>query len=528
MTTFPGYEVLGVAGVGGTGTVYQARHVQLGRLTALKEVSARLRADRTQIDRLRAEAHVLAALDDPHVVAVYEFVEERDRAWIAEEWVTGAAVATILASGDRFTAEQALGVVRHALMGLMHAHERKLLHRDVSTGNILADLAGNSKLVDFGLAAPVGEGGACGTPAFASPEATRGEPLDKRSDVYSAAAVLFALLAGHPPFAGKDAATVMRRHREDPVPTLTGHGPDLADLLQRALAKDRQTRPADAATLLAELEEAAQRRYGADWLTRASIAGLVAAATGGAVGTAAGPAGTATGGRAAETDGSVFTGPAPRPTRRTSRALLVAGVAAAVVVTGTVGALAVAKRSSSHDGTISAGGRTTGAPTPGAGLSDAALSASAPSGVYRADRVITASTFVAETGQTVGSRSSTRWTIRLSCAGGSCTGNVTSTEALTYRATYDGTTLTLAVAGTGSAVCFEPNPTKDRSTIDYVVSAVLTVSSTAASPSPATGPPAELSGTLDVVNTTTSVTGPGCLQLPPRTSKSTVTLTKVT
>ncbi len=293
MVAFGDYEVLGPVASGSTGTVWKALHPQLKRTVAIKELSAELRSQPGFLERFRAEARILAGLDDPHVVAVFDYVEEPGRAWIVQEWVDGASIEAVLAGHGRLSPEQSLGVLRGALLGLGHAHDRALVHRDVKPANILADQAGTSRLVDFGLAAPVGAAGAAGTPAYMSPEAARGAALDTRSDVYSAGAVLFELLNGNPPYAAPDLQAMLARHISAPVPALRGHGSLLADLLGRVLAKDPAQRPADARAFLAELEEAATDRYGAGWLARASIAGVIASTAGIAV------ASTAAGGAAA-------------------------------------------------------------------------------------------------------------------------------------------------------------------------------------------------------------------------------------
>jgi serine/threonine-protein kinase len=300
MESFSGYVVLGRVAQGSTGVVYRARHVDLDRVAAIKVLSPALRGAPGQLERMRAEAGLLAGLDDPHIVEVYDFVEEADRVWIAEQWVEGVSLERVLRERGSLSAEQSLGAVRGALMGLAYAHDRDLVHRDFSTGNVLADLAGTSMLVDFGLAAPVGSTGALGTPAFLSPEVVRGELAGKSSDVYSAAAVTFTLLTGQPPFPAGDVPAVLRAHLEAPVPVLEGFGGDLQDLLRRAMDKDPSRRPVDAAAFLAELEAAARRRFGAGWLERASLVGIVGslvgvgAVAGGSVG-AAGAAGVAAG-----------------------------------------------------------------------------------------------------------------------------------------------------------------------------------------------------------------------------------------
>ncbi|MDQ4039376.1 MAG: serine/threonine protein kinase, partial [Actinomycetota bacterium] len=271
---FAGLEVLGQVGQGSTGAVWRARQVELDRVVAIKELSPALLGAPGFLDRFRAEAQTLASLDDPHVVRIFDYVEEPGRAYLVQEWVDGVPLDAVLARHGRLTPEQGLGVLRGGLLGLAHAHSRGLVHRDVSPANILLDRAGTSRLVDFGLAARTEEGrspgaaASVGTPAFASPEAVTGAPMTTRSDVYSAAALLFLLLSGRLPYSGNTAA-VLAAHASAPVPTLDGHGPELADLLARAMAKNPAERPADAAAFLVDLEEAATRRYGPAWHTRA-------------------------------------------------------------------------------------------------------------------------------------------------------------------------------------------------------------------------------------------------------------------
>ena len=173
--SFGRYQVVEKVAQGSTGTVYRARHTELDRPAAIKELSPPLRQLPGQLERMRREAETLGGLDDPHIVDIYDYVEEPERVWIAEQWVPGAALSTIVSTHGPLTPEQSVGALRGALMGLAHAHERGVVHRDVTTGNILADLDGTSMLVDFGLAAPVGDTRACGTPAYISPEAVRGE-----------------------------------------------------------------------------------------------------------------------------------------------------------------------------------------------------------------------------------------------------------------------------------------------------------------------------------------------------------------
>ncbi len=295
LQTFGRYVVIRSAGAGSVATVFRARHTELGRDAAIKVLHDRLRASPGAVESLRAEAAILIRLDHPHIVSLYDFVEEPGRTWLAEQWIDGAPLDAILDRHRRLTPEQALGVLTGALAGLAHAHEHGIVHRDVAASNILADTSGTSMLVDFGLAAPLdasGSAGVSGTPAYLSPEAARGEPVGKPGDVYSAAALTYHLLSGVPVFMGTGWEMVAA-HRDRPAPPLTDHGPRLQALLERSLAKDAAARPPDAAAFLAELEQAATERYGAAWRTRASIAGLVVSTAASAAVLGAGIAATA-------------------------------------------------------------------------------------------------------------------------------------------------------------------------------------------------------------------------------------------
>ena len=470
MSVFFGlYESLETVAVGSTGTVYRARHTELARLAAIKELSVEMRSQPGLLERFRGEAEVLAGLDNPNIVAVYDYVEEPDRAWIVEEWVDGTSLHSLLASQGNLTPEQALGVLHGALTGLAYAHDRDLVHRDIAPNNILADLAGTSKLVDFGLAAPIGHTGACGTPAYVSPEAARSEPVDKRSDVYSAAAVLFTLLSGRPPFPGHDVADVLRRHIEDPAPLLENLGEHLRDLCARAMDKDPDVRPRDAAAFLAELEEAAERRYGAGWLGRASIAGLVTSAGGGAL--AAATAGGAAVHGAAETiivsTGAAQTGDAvtqpvsalttdglsgtkqvakrlrPKVLRNVSRATTL--VAVAVVAVVAIAVVAVANRGGPDPAADAAlntppSATATTTPTPSATPTLPAAANGDLTGAYDVVFTVVSS----NQGVKIGSKVKRVWTIIADCSSSPCVSTIKSSSGATFVVAFDGGTYTYA------------------------------------------------------------------------------------
>jgi serine/threonine-protein kinase len=444
--TFGPYDVIARVAAGSTGIVYRVHHRELDRDAAVKELSVALRGVPGLVERMRVEAETLASLDSEHIVKIYDFVEESDRVWIAEQWVDGASLEKILTTSGSLSAEQAVGVIHGALSGLAYAHDQNIVHRDIAPTNILADANGTSMLVDFGLAAPVGELTAEGTPAFMSPEAARGAPVSKASDVYSAAAVLFALLAGRPPFSGSDPAAVVRQHAEAAAPALDGHGEDLKAVVARALDKDPANRPPDAAAFLAALEQAAERRFGAGWLARASIAPLVATAT------AAGVAGVTAGAGASATQtvlvdsASVATGSggsgaalatsAPRKILGLGLKKAVAVGVATVVVVGA--AIAGATAYSNHQDQVQAD-KAAAKKAAAKKAQIAAFAANAPDGEWAVTSKVISTDFDDES---VGDTQKVTWTFVSTCAGLSCSGTIKSDSGKSWAYTWDGTSVT--------------------------------------------------------------------------------------
>jgi len=257
VTAFDGYVVEGrVASTSGA-VVWKAGDPRLGRTVAIKQ----LVADTPQMrDLWRAEARTLAMLDSPHIVTVYDLVEDDSGVYLVEEWIDGASLGAVFTKSGNLTEEQAVGIARGALLGLVHAHERGVIHRDVSLGNILVDMTGTSKLIDFGLADPAAVAQSSGTKAYASPEVVAGLPAGPAADVYSVAAVLAHLIQGRPPASATD---------------LGGVWVGLRQVLALALAPDPALRHADARSLLVLLDSEAVSHLGVDWEQRASIAALV-------------------------------------------------------------------------------------------------------------------------------------------------------------------------------------------------------------------------------------------------------------
>src|ERR1700722_17268748 len=173
----PGYTGVKVLGSGGFGEVVLARHDASGTLVAIKYLRGELVADAGFSALFRAEAAVLASLDDPNVVRLYEYVESPAGAAIVMELVDGVCLRDILARQGKTTAEAALVVLQGSLLGLAAAHRRGVVHRDYKPENVLIDGAGASKLTDFGIAARTGDSAVpAGSLRYAPPEQFGGAP----------------------------------------------------------------------------------------------------------------------------------------------------------------------------------------------------------------------------------------------------------------------------------------------------------------------------------------------------------------
>src|ERR1700689_4023466 len=173
----PGYTELKTLGSGGFGEVVLARYDASGALVAVKYLRRELLDDAEFTEMFRAEARMLASLQDPNVVRLYEYVESASGAAIVMELVDGVSVRDILSQQGKTTAEAALVVLQGSLLGLAAAHARGVVHRDYKPENVLLDRAGVSKLTDFGIAARAGDRAvAAGTLAYAPPEQFSGGP----------------------------------------------------------------------------------------------------------------------------------------------------------------------------------------------------------------------------------------------------------------------------------------------------------------------------------------------------------------
>ncbi len=266
--TVPGYTEQRVLGRGASGRVVLAIHDRTGRQVAIKYLIDELVQDERFITRFRAEAELLLELDVPHVVRLFEYVEEpRIGAAIVMELVAGASLHEMIDKTGPTSPEAALTVLKGSLLGLAAAHDMGVVHRDYKPENVLVDMAGNSKLADFGIAVKAGRRvPSAGTPLYMAPEQWAGDPASPATDIYAATAVFFECLTGSTPYTG-GIGRLRKEHETAHVPA-EQVDPPVRELVRRGMAKDPQDRPADATAFVTELEQVALAAYGIDWEER--------------------------------------------------------------------------------------------------------------------------------------------------------------------------------------------------------------------------------------------------------------------
>jgi serine/threonine-protein kinase len=292
------YEVTGVIGEGGMGTVYEVRHTTLGRRFALKILRRDL-ADAEHTARFIQEAKAAAAIGHPNIVAVSDFGEiaiplRTDAAkrgppvpYFVMEYLTGISLAALLRSEKTLDAGRAAQLVLQCAAGLAAAHAAGVVHRDLKPDNVFLTRNGDHefvKLLDFGVAKMAGAGRLTragmvfGTPHYMSPEQAAGQSVDHRADIYALGVILYECLAGRVPFEADTYMGVLTKHMfatPDPidrvVPDASRLGP-LGPIVMRCLSKSPADRYASMAELVAALEAAvaASARRGASLRPRGS------------------------------------------------------------------------------------------------------------------------------------------------------------------------------------------------------------------------------------------------------------------
>ena len=299
-----GYQLGEKLGEGRFGVVYRATQPGVGRDVAVKVIHPDLADDPAFVRRFENEAQLVARLEHPHIVPLYDFWREPGGAYLVMRWLRGGTVEDRLVDGP-LDLDETMRIVDQVGGALSAAHHAGVVHRDIKPGNLLLDDEGNVYLSDFGIALAPSQPGdvgdelrSAGSPAYASPEQMTGQAITSRSDIYSLGVLIFELLTGQLPYRTQTVTSLIGEKLARPAPALSSQRPDLPNALDLVLQRATMPEP--------------EGRYG-------SVAELVDALH----------AAAATGGRMATTDEIA----AERPARVAGRGAHVTMAALAIVAT---------------------------------------------------------------------------------------------------------------------------------------------------------------------------------------------------
>lgn len=264
------YKLIDERGRGNFATVYIARDMENNHIYAVKVMHIELSNDDELIARFQREAHILLNLNDPHIVRIVDYGEETNMHYIVMDYVDGQNLKYHMINERPMNPLRALNYARQMAEGLETAYRQGVVHRDIKPQNILIDTSDMVKITDFGLARSretvtlTQSNVFMGTAYYISPEqAESGRSADTRSDLYSVAAVLFEMLAGHPPYQGETAVDIVIKHINDKIPSICLLRPGLPSemdlFMQKALAKQPADRFATPQEFTAALEQVQER-----------------------------------------------------------------------------------------------------------------------------------------------------------------------------------------------------------------------------------------------------------------------------
>jgi serine/threonine-protein kinase len=266
-----GYKLIRELETDSMGTVYEAEHPKLNRRVALRTIGAAVARDVSFSRRFLLELRSYTALEHEAIPRLYELAYEGDSPYLVTELVAGRTLDQHFGEGERYDPLGIVSLLRPIASALDYAHSRATFHRDVKPANILLADDGRTLLTGFGLGTVAsfnsGPGGAGQVaPDYVAPERLVGREVDGRADVYSLAAIIFEAVSGHRPFSSKSWIETLSRRLYEAPPNVRDVAPDLsiafATVLQQAMDRDPNRRPATAGELLEQLQSALSFPYG--------------------------------------------------------------------------------------------------------------------------------------------------------------------------------------------------------------------------------------------------------------------------
>jgi eukaryotic-like serine/threonine-protein kinase len=267
------YKIVEELGRGGMAVVYHAQDAVLGRSVALKMILPNQQHSEKFLRRFIREAKTLAQLSHSNIVKVLDYGEHQGTPFLVMEYIPRGTLDKRMTR--LFSYSEAAALLAPIARALHHAHQHRVIHRDVKPANILINESGQPMLSDFGIVKITeadesmkltGTGIPIGTPSYMSPEQIQGRPVDARTDIYALAVIFFELVTGRKPYWGNSAIEITLKHLNDPVPKVRQIIRDLPaevdQLIQKGMAKKPEDRFSDMSTFAAELERLAAQSKG--------------------------------------------------------------------------------------------------------------------------------------------------------------------------------------------------------------------------------------------------------------------------
>ena len=248
------YELLDKLGEGNMATVFNAYDKELEREVAIKMLKYKLAYDSKFLDRFEQEAKIIASLNHPNIVNVFEVIDDFSTRFIVMEKLHGQDLAATIKQKGAFSLSETREILSQVASALQYAHnqgETGIVHRDIKPSNIVIDSYGNIKLTDFGIAGPPQdkEVNIEGTPSYIAPEIINGESLDGRADIYALGVMAFHLLTNSLPFTASTMAKLLKMQVQQKPPDIRNACPDideaLAELIEKSLSKEPDDRISD-------------------------------------------------------------------------------------------------------------------------------------------------------------------------------------------------------------------------------------------------------------------------------------------
>ena len=265
------YRIINQIGQGGMAAVYKAYQPSMDRNVAIKVLPGQLAESKEFAARFRQEAHIIAKLEHPHILPVFDYGESDGTSYFVMRYLEAGTLKTKMEAGP-LSLNETDHFFEQLAEALGYAHRHGVVHRDLKPGNALVDEAGNLFLTDFGIAKILESASPrltqtdaiMGTPAYISPEQAKAMPVDQRSDIYSLGIILYEMVTGRVPFVADTPLAVILKHISDPLPPPSIIRSDIPDSIEHVILKALAKEPGDRYATAAEFLDAWKRALDSD------------------------------------------------------------------------------------------------------------------------------------------------------------------------------------------------------------------------------------------------------------------------